>query len=315
MNLFFEILIIIISLIAVWLGSGLAINSVEKLSKNMRVSSFILSFFLLGFVTSLTEVSVAINAYVNNEVEISIGNLLGGIIVLMLLTIPLLGVLAKGVKLNHTLDRRTFLLCLVLLLTPLFLLIDNSMTLAEGVVLTLLYAGLAYAFYKKEKRFEEAIKIKNKNHIGLVKPLLGIFVGAIVLIIASNFLVEQIIVIAGRLEASTFIISLIGLSIGTNLPEITLAVRSIIKGKSELAFGNYIGSAVFNILIIGILAITSNGFVIHADFLKILGFAFVGLLCFYIFASTNNELSRKESFVLLGIYILFVLTEILEITF
>ena len=42
-------LIYALSFVGIWIGSGLAIKSVERLSQSLKLSSFAVSFLVLGF--------------------------------------------------------------------------------------------------------------------------------------------------------------------------------------------------------------------------------------------------------------------------
>src|SRR3989344_1820060 len=95
-----------LSFIGIWIGSGLAISSVERLSKILRVSSFAVSFIVLGFFTSVSELSVGVNSILENDPEIYVGNLIGASIVIFILIIPLLAI--AGHNINITPEFRGF---------------------------------------------------------------------------------------------------------------------------------------------------------------------------------------------------------------
>lgn len=308
-----NILLFIFSFAGIWLGSGLIINAVEKLSKRLNASSFLISFFLLGFITSITEVSVAFNSYINNEVEISIGNLLGATLVLFLLVIPLLAVVGKGIKLNHDLTGRNLFFCLVLLVSPILLLLDKSLNIWEGILLIVLYLGLAYALYHEDSlkpTSDNKVVMTFANAESLVLMIFGIIIGSGILIFSSNILVKETVDIAHDFGIAPFLVSLLALSVGTNLPEIALMVRTILRGEKEIAFGNYLGSATFNTFVLGILGIASGNTVINSDLVKVFIFIVAGLGLFYFFAKSKNELSRKEGIILLCVYAIFLIVEI-----
>lgn len=79
-----------LSFIGIWIGSGLAIRSVERLSRSLKISSFLVSFIVLGLCTSISELSVGINSVIAKDPEIYVGNLVGATIVIFMLIIPLL---------------------------------------------------------------------------------------------------------------------------------------------------------------------------------------------------------------------------------
>jgi len=112
----------------------------------------------------------------------------------------------------------------------------------------------------------------------------------------------------GRVVASN--LELLILSFGTNLPEIFITVKNRNTEHNHIAFGNVVGSAVVNVLILGIVSLISP--IIIPD-LRVLLTSIVFLLiitvCFNIFLRTKNTLSRGEGVTLIVIYILFIITQ------
>ncbi len=101
------------------------------------------------------------------------------------------------------------------------------------------------------------------------------------------------------------------LSLGTNLPELSLAVRSVLSGKKDIAFGDYIGSAAANTLLFGIFTILNDGEVLTADnFLITFLFILFAVVSFYFFSRSKNEISIKEGFILISVYLLFIIVEL-----
>lgn len=304
----------LLALIGVWIGATLAVKPIDEIAKKTNSSSFIVSFFLLGMFTSLTEVSVAINSYIDKSIEISVGNLLGGVLVLLLFVIPLLGILAKGVKLNNGFGVTITFLSLILLLVPHFFLINKTLSFNESIIIFILYIVFSIILFLKNKKksvIKQINKRKNKKtQIKLAKLIIFITLGSVILIISSNQLVLNMDKIGTSLSISPFILSLLGLSIGTNLPEISLAIVAVIKGRAEIGFGNYLGSALFNLLILSILGIASNGITINEDFTLLLVFSVIGFALFFLFIKSKNTLSRKEGLFLILIYIVFILSEL-----
>ena len=102
----------VLSFVAIWFGAGLIISSVEELSKKLNISSFAVSFFVLGILTSIPEASVGINSIIDRDPEIFVGNLIGASLVLFLLVIPILAVAGNGIRLAHQLDGKSLLVSL-----------------------------------------------------------------------------------------------------------------------------------------------------------------------------------------------------------
>ena len=103
------------------------------------------------------------------------------------------------------------------------------------------------------------------------------------------------------------------LSLGTNFPELSLALRSVLSGTKEVALGDYMGSASVNTLLFGIFTLLSGGEALQIDnFFFTLVFILVGLGLFYLFTRSKDMISRKEGLVLLFLYILFVIFEFVK---
>jgi len=100
------------------------------------------------------------------------------------------------------------------------------------------------------------------------------------------------------------------LSIGTNLPELSLALKSVILGKKDVAFGDFIGSGATNAFLFGILTlIYAEDIVIENNFGGTFVIIALGLLTFFFFTRSKNDISRKEGFILILFYIAFVAFE------
>ena len=65
-----DIFLYLLSFVFIWFGAGLIVSSVDAFARKLRISSFALSFFVLGILTSLPEISVGINSILRNETEL-----------------------------------------------------------------------------------------------------------------------------------------------------------------------------------------------------------------------------------------------------
>lgn len=299
--------IFFLSFFVIWVGAGLIIRSVDRIAKKLKLSSFVISFFLLGILTSIPEIALGLNAVSENKPEIFVGNLLGGVVVIFLFIIPLLAIFGKGLKVNHSLSKKHLALTLAVCTAPALAILDQRVTNFEGLLLMAFYAGLFFVFQRKYQFFNreesEVLSLKAYSFFDLAKVALGIGL----VFVSSNYIVDQTIVYSQYFNIPAFYISLIVLSLGTNLPELSLAVRGIISGKKEIAFGDYLGSAAANTLLFGLFTLMNDGEVLTINsfvftFLFIAG----GLGLFYYFARSERSISPREAAILLLVYVLFV---------
>lgn len=86
--------------------------------------------------------------------------------------------------------------------------------------------------------------------------ILLFFVGLILVILSSNYLVDGASFIARRSGISEFVIGLTIVGIGTSTPEMVVSLLSAIRGNADMAIGNVIGSNIFNTcMILGLTAV------------------------------------------------------------
>lgn len=305
----FSLIFYFLSFLLIWFGAGLIVSACERLAHRLAISRFAISFFVLGILTSTPEISVGVNAVIDKRPEIFIGNLLGGSLVLFLLVIPILAIFGGGIKLVHQLERKNLALSLLVVAAPAFLVIDKKVNFFEALFLIVVYGYLFYAIEKKKGLFERLKdQVFNHRHSLTIEVLRLVF-GVLVVFFASKFIVDQTIYFSKIFQISSFLISLLFLSIGTNLPELSLAVRCLVLKKKEVAFGDYVGSAAANTLIFGVLTFFNGGGVVAGDnFLAILLFTALGLGLFFYFSRSKNEISRSEGLVLLFVYFFFLIS-------
>lgn len=291
--------------IVLWLGTGLIVSSVDRFARSLKLSAFSLSFFILGLLTSIPEIAVATNALSQGTPEVFVGNLLGGIPVIFLLVIPVLAIFGNGVKVNHELTPMKIFLAFAVVAAPALFVLDRKVTNIEGIILILLYVGL---FILLEENKGGILRLTHRPR-GFV--VVKILFGGLLVFGAGHFLLEQTLHVAKLLGVLPFYVSLVALSLGTNIPELSLAIRSVVQKKKDIALGDYMGSAAANTLIFGIFTLLTptESFAVNHSLITF-GFIVGGLVLFYHFYQSKHDISRKEGFILLGLYVLFAFLEL-----
>ncbi|MFZ5391687.1 MAG: sodium:calcium antiporter [Patescibacteria group bacterium] len=309
--MFSHILIYVLSFVAIWLGSGLAIKSVEKISRSLRASAFVVSFFVLGLFTSVGELSVGVNSLIEGDPEILIGNLIGASIVIFLLLVPLLALVGNSIRINQEFRGRNLSSSLLVIVLPVLLVMDGKVDRIDGLVAMVFYGFLLLTMRSGKKLIDKIKKVKFEAGTRLGKELLKIVFGVAIIFLGSKYLVEQTLYFSELLKISPFVIGLLLLALGTNIPELSLVVRTAFGSNRQVVFGDYIGSAAFNSFLFGLLVFINGQTIFLAkSYLVSLLCLLVGLLLFFVFARTKNILSRKEALLLLFLYLLFVVIEV-----
>lgn len=317
MEIIKHILIFAAAIAAIWFFAGLIIESVDNVATRFKKSGFIVAFFLLGFLTSLGEISVSINSMIKGAPQVSAGNLVGASFVLLVFIVPLLAVAAGKVKMSRIFDSWRLAYILFVVALPSIFLIDGSLSVMEGFICLFFLASLFWIINKynvsppaSEQKKEILEETKKSPLVDFGKVLIS----AAVIFFSGNLLVSEAVWFAEVLNAPKALIGMLLLSIGTNIPEIAIALRAVIKKRSEVALGNYLGSATMNTLTFGMLAIISGPFALDQGSVVVACFfTVVGFILFYFFIKSKDVLSRKEGIILLVVYLLFLAVNIYTI--
>ena len=299
----------LISAAVIWFFAGLLIGAVDRIAKRFHKNDFTVAFFVLGFLTSISEISVAVNSGLNNVPQVSVGNLVGASFVLLLFVVPIIAIAGNGVELKNTLSRRNLLYALGLVLLPALLIIDGDATRQDGLIILAAYITLLYLIRVEKGPLKDAREVKDEllDKKRTAWDAAKIIVGAALIFLAGHFLVEETVFFANLLSVPSSLIGLILLSIGTNIPEIAIGFKAILKKHKDVALGDYLGSAVTNVPIFGILAITNGPFRMEAsEFVVATILMVAGLATFYIFAGSKKQISRREGTILLVFYAVFL---------
>ena len=138
--------------------------------------------------------------------------------------------------------------------------------------------------------------------------IIFIIIGFILLIKGADVLVESSSNIAKKFHIPEIIIGLTIVSIGTSLPELIVSVNSGLKGYTDMALGNVIGSNICNLLLIlGVSAsMRSLQFKKETRYIEI-PICLILTIIFSIICNTDNFVTKTESIILIILFLIFIL--------
>ena len=150
----------------------------------------------------------------------------------------------------------------------------------------------------------------------MILDILLFIVGIILIIVGANYLTEGASVLARRFGVSPLVVGLTIVAFGTSSPELIVSLMSALKGNSDIAMGNVVGSNIFNVLVIGginalVTPITITRSTVRREIpLMILACLVLSVMALdRVFAgtgATENILSRSEGIVLLCFFLIFL---------
>ena len=307
-------------LLAIVLGFALLVWSADRFvdgaastAKHLGMPSLLIGILIVGFGTSAPEMVVsAIAAYEGNP-GLALGNAIGSNIVNIALILGITAIVAP-IAVNSKIVKKEIPLLLLIVLFTGYLLLDNTLTLFEGVILLAGFFALVLwsvfaAFRSRGDSFEDQMDIElNEDIMSLKVGIMWLVFGLILLIASSRLLVWGAVGIANSFGVSDLIIGLTIVALGTSLPELAASVMAARKGEHDIAIGNVVGSNMFNLLaVIGIAVIIApmNSIpleVLERDWTIMLLLTIALFVMAYGFKGRNGRINRVEGTILILCY-------------
>lgn len=288
-------------------SAALAVDSIKKIGLFFHIPIALFGI-VLGFLASLPELSVAVNASARDLSDLSLGNLLGGIPVLFGLILGISVLFSRSIK--TSINNRIILPVFGYAFLPFILGLNGEISLIEGTLLIIFYFILVFFLFREIGTSEETTTLVRGNKLGK-KIALAIF-GILALILISNLIVRLTETLLEAYNVPAFFIGFLIFSIGTNLPEIAIAFQSIQKKVPELSTTTILGSAIANPLIIGILSIV-RPIPIEQIWSYVVLSVSTGILLLFVssFYTRQKSFSKKDGVVLVLFYIFITLIQVI----
>ncbi|MDX1628911.1 MAG: sodium:calcium antiporter [Fulvivirga sp.] len=322
-ELLLYIVIILISSGIVWKGGGMLESSAEALSAYYKLSPTVQGSIVAAVGSSFPELSTTvISTLIHDEFDLGVSAIVGSAI-FNILVIPGLSVLmAKKVKSewNFVLKDMQFYVSSVLLMLLIFALTVIYEPVAGEVLkgyFTRGFAMIAIAFYvlylylqKQETDAYQAKKNPEKPEIKSIGRVWGRFIVSLVLIVISvEGLVRGAIFFGEYFNTPNFVWGVLVIATATSVPDAVVSIKEAIHKKGLTSLANVIGSNVFDLLVAipaGIL-IAGKATVDFSVAAPLMVFLSISTILLILLLLRKNSLSRREGWVLLLFYLLFII--------
>jgi cation:H+ antiporter len=144
--------------------------------------------------------------------------------------------------------------------------------------------------------------------LSLLIAVILFFISIYLILVGSDWITDSSIHVAHRLGTSNLAVGLIMISFLLSIPELVIAVSSILKGHAQLGFGANIGSVIVNIgLIVGISALIRPMHVPRIMVTRDMIFMVVVSIVVVALALEDRNLSRTDGFVFMLLFIPYVI--------
>lgn len=310
--MFLSVILIIIGFVLLIVGADVLVDGSSGIAKKFHIPEIIIGLTIVSIGTSMPELFVSITSALDGYSDMALGNIIGSNLSNLLLILGLSAVIKPVVFQKETRIYEIPMCLLVTIILMVFCNTNGGISKIESIGLLILFgAFIGYTIYmgKKESK-NEIVEIKaEEKENNIIKNIIFVLLGICGLKIGGDLVVNNAVNVANHFNWSEKLISLTILAIGTSLPELVTSVTAAIKGNSDIAIGNIIGSNIFNILfIIGVSAlitpITYN-FSYNFDFSVLIVSSII--LAIFPFIPPKDKMSRFNGIIYLLIYIAYLL--------
>ena len=292
------------------LGAHLVLRSALSLAHKFGIASYVMGFVILGLLTSTPELFVAIQSVISGVPQVSVGNLLGGSILLFSLLLGLSSVGLGKITLNHGLALREMALSAAVIAAPVFILWDGTLSRIDGAFLVGFYF-LHTLFIQGGKHSLAGFSRRARSARHIAWYMGQLIVGIIVVAIAARLMVNRVELLASGIGIPDFLLGLFLVSIGTNLPEAALVVTGAMERRRTVAFADILGSAAANTLFLGLLGLVTPFRLMEPAMLRFSLAILAGTIVYFLWTvSSKRDITRYEGIGFLFFYALFLAYEV-----
>ena len=308
---------IILGAVLLSLGANFLTDGASAIAKRLKVSEFLIGVTIVAVGTSTPEFVVSLMSAIGVQSDVSIGNVVGSNIFNIYAILGITTIIAP-LTLTRENIRRDIPICLATTLLLCFLALDSSLWGAEGntlgrgdgIILILLYGAFLWYMIRsgKESATTEQPAEQPKQK-ALWLSILMVVGGLGGLVWGSDLFLDGSIILARKVGLSEAVIGIVLVAAGTSLPEFFASFISALKGNTEIALGNILGSNIANILLILGTSATITplrlGGITAVDMAVMLSAVVMVMLTAYTFH--RKRIDRIEGLIFFAIYVVYTI--------
>lgn len=312
-------------------GGEALVRGTVGLGRAARLSPLFVGMVIAGFGTSMPEMVVSVTATLDGRAGIAVGNVVGSNIANILLILGI-AALIRPIGRPDGLFRPDGAILVAVTVGVVLLGMQGVIPAWQGAVLIVVLAAYLAMQYRRDRRATSAGAAVNGSIGGTAgdgaplplpeelpaRPLVAALMalaGLGTLLAGAHFFVEGAVDIARLLGVGEAVIGLTVVALGTSLPELATTAVAAARGQQDIAYGNIVGSNLFNLLaILG--AATFAGRLEFPGIMVLLDgpVMIAATLAMILFLWTGARLSRIEGGLLVGAYTAYIAVRYLAVT-
>ena len=326
------VLLFIIGLLLLIKGGDWFVDGATGIAHKFHLPEILIGATIVSIGTTLPEVMVSATSALSGHGEMAYGNAVGSIICNTSLIAAITIALKPASIQRKTLIVPSIFFLIAAIITSIISYTTGFFDRWVGIVLLsifIIYITIQIlSALKATKKVEcevvvEEVEVKEETeekveNINIWKNILLLVIGAAVIAVGADLLVDNGVLIATELGVPESVIALTFIALGTSLPELVTAITSLMKGHGSLSLGNIIGANLFNfILVLGVsntlapfMLPTSKTIAgINSALILDIPIVFIVMGLMLIPGLIKGKLYKWQGFILLAIYLTFTILQ------
>lgn len=316
-----SILLFAVGLVLLIKGGDWFVDGATGIARRFHLPDIVVGATVVSIGTTLPEVMVSATGAMLGQGAMAYGNAIGSIICNTALIAAISVAVNPGPVNTKSMKMPVLFFFVSAAIYCVAAYLMGEFTRPLGVImLTIFVVYLIFTVRQGMKNPEEV----EEEEEGDAKPrtflqdLFWLVVGAGLIAVGADLLVEHGTIIAVGLGVPETVIALTFVALGTSLPELVTTITSLRKGHASLGIGNVIGANVFNLVLVSGVAVTLAPFEVpvgnlifghNASLVMDIPIMLTVMLLLTMPALATKKLHRWQGVVLLCIYAAFCICQ------
>ena len=308
------VLLFIVGLLFLIKGGDWFVDGASALARRFHLPELLIGATVVSIGTTLPEVMVSTMSALSGHGEIAYGNAIGSVICNAALIAAITIAVRPGKVDPKTLKTPVTFFFAAAAIYCAAAYVFGRFTRVMGIIMLAMFVAYMVVNVLQMKNTPAEAHEDAEEEMPLAKTLVLLVLGAVLIALGANLLVDNGTLIAQALGVPESVIALTFVALGTSLPELVTAITSLAKGHSDLSLGNVVGANVFNLVLVSGVSVTLAPFTvpqsatlfgINSSLVLELPVMLAVMLILTVPALCKGKLNRAQGILLLAIYAAF----------
>ena len=329
-----EFFFILVGFVLLVVGADKLVEAASNIAVRFGMPERVIGLTIVALGTSLPELVVSVTSGVAGHADMVFGNVVGSCLANILLILGISSLIAPIPLARST---RRFEIPASIVSVAVLLVFANtggSISFVEGVAMLALFAAFMIRSAMVGMRAKRSVDMEDveplessvearpaekegrtpRQKSNILFDVFVIAVSVVLLKFGADFVVDNAVVVASGLGVSERVVGITVVALGTCLPELVTGAVAALKGNTEIAVGNVIGSNVANVLLVvgapALFSPVAYDAAYNFDFVLLLIFTTALLLC--VLRHPRNRMTRIDGIVFTLLYVAYIVASMLR---